>query len=128
MQPYFLPLTSLQFSCRRQIGLSYGGQHECDHATAPLSYRRTLFPFSLIPAIFRGVRKVANILSCKVMMNLYSPYVRTYVVTTLNVKLFYSDYLSGWFSRDSIFKFLAKNRFPNSGFPQFINDNGVMSL
>jgi len=60
-------------------------------------------------------------------MNLYSPYVITYVVITLNVKLLYSDYLSGWFSRD-IFKFLAKNRFPSSGFPQFINDKAVMSL
>jgi len=92
------------------------------------SYRRTLFPFSSHPCSIQGCQNGREHFIFKVMMNFYSLYVRTYVVITVNVKLLYSDYLSGWFSRDIIFKFLAKNRFPNSGFSQFINGNAVMSL
>jgi len=62
------------------------------------------------------------------MMNLYSHYVRAYVVNTLNVELLYRDYLSGCFLRDIIFRSLAKYLFPNSDFPQFINDNAVTSF
>jgi len=92
------------------------------------SYRRTLFPFSSHPCSIQGCQNGREHFVFKVMMNLYSPHVRAYVVNTLNVELLCRDYLSGWFSRDIIFKFLAKNRFPNSGFPQFINDNAIMSF
>jgi hypothetical protein len=93
----------------------------------PSSYRRTLFPFSSHPCSIQGCQNGRVHCVFKVMMNLYSPYVRAYAMITLNVKLVYSDYLSAWFSRDIIFIFLAKNRFPNSGFPQFINDSAGMS-
>lgn len=92
------------------------------------SYRRTLFPFSSHPYSIQGCQNGREHLFFKVMMDLYSPYVRTYVLVTHNVKLLYSDYLSGWFLRDIILKILAKNRFPNSGFPKFVNGNAVIPL
>ena len=92
------------------------------------SYRRTLFPFSSHPCSIQGCQNGRESFVFKVVMDLFSPYVRAFVVNTLNMKFLYRDYLSGWYSRDIIFRFLAKYRFPNSDFPQFINDNAVMSF
>jgi hypothetical protein len=53
------------------------------------SYRRTLFPFSSHPCSIQGCQNGREHFVFQVMMNLYFPYVRAYVVITLYIAIIY---------------------------------------